>query len=84
MKSRLIKIGNSRGVRLPKAVIEQAGLNDEIELEVKRNGVLIRRSGHPRAGWDEAFRAMAEAGDDELIDGPLPPLTTFDLEEWEW
>lgn len=85
MKMQLIKIGNSRGVRLPKSVIEQVGLEDGIELEVRSNEVAIRPAKRkPRAGWAESFKAMAEAGDDALIDGPLPSLTKFDEEEWEW
>jgi len=84
VKTQLVKIGNSRGVRLPKSMIEQVGLDREIELEVQSDRIIIRKSGHPRAGWAEACRAMAACGDDELIDGPLPPLTSFDAQEWKW
>ena len=85
MKTQLIKIGNSRGVRLPKAIIEQLGLENEIELEVRPDEIALRPAKRkPRAGWAESFKAMAEAGDDALIDGPLPSLTKFDEEEWEW
>jgi antitoxin MazE len=85
MKTRLVKIGNSRGVRLPKTVIEQVGLDEDIELEVRGDEVAIRPAKRrPREGWAESFQAMAEAGDDALIDGPLPSLTKFDEEEWEW
>jgi antitoxin MazE len=85
MKAQLIKIGNSRGVRLPKAVIEQVGLDGEIELDVRSDEVAIRPAKRkPREGWAESFKAMAEAGDDALIDGPLPSLTKFDEDEWEW
>ena len=85
MKTQLIKIGNSRGVRLPKAVIEQVGLGNEIELEVRPDEIAIRPAKRkPRAGWAAAFKRMAEAGDDALIDAPLPSMTKFDEEEWEW
>ena len=84
MKTQLVKIGNSRGIRLPKSVIEHIGLKREVELEVQSDRIIIRKAGHPRAGWAEAFRAMAARGDDKLIDGELPPLTSFDTEEWEW
>jgi len=84
MKARLIKIGNSRGIRLPKALIEQAGLGTQVELEVEQDKIIIRAATHPRAGWAESFRLMHERGDDALIDGPLPSLTMFDEEEWEW
>lgn len=84
IKSQLIKIGNSRGIRLPKALIEQAGLEDEVELEAQRDRIVISRAGALRAGWEDACRLMAERGDDALVDGPLPSLTAFDDEEWEW
>jgi antitoxin MazE len=84
MKAKLIKVGNSRGVRLPKAVIDQVGLKDDIELEVQGETIVIRRAGHPRAGWEEACRLMAERGDDALIGGDSWPATRFDEEEWEW
>jgi antitoxin MazE len=84
MKTRLVKIGNSRGIRLPKAIIEQAGLDEEVELKVESNRLVIRAAKNPRAGWDEECRRMHECGDDVLIDGPQPSLTKFDEEEWEW
>ncbi|HEX5105139.1 MAG TPA: AbrB/MazE/SpoVT family DNA-binding domain-containing protein [Pirellulaceae bacterium] len=84
MKAKLIKVGNSRGIRLPKAIIEQAGLGDEVELDVRGDQVVIRAKTDPREGWEEACRRMHECGDDELLDGPLPSLTKFDAEEWEW
>lgn len=84
MRTRLIKIGNSRGIRLPKALIEQLGLGDSVELQVEGDRIVIRRVADPRAGWEEAAREMAKRGEDALIDGPLPALTAFDHEEWEW
>jgi antitoxin MazE len=84
MKTKLIKVGNSRGIRLPKAAIEQAGLDEEVELVIEDDQLIIRASKDPRAGWEEACRLMHERGDDVLIDGPLPSLTKFDEEEWEW
>lgn len=66
MRVPLIRIGNSKGARLPKGVIEQAGLGDEVELEVK-GGEVILSSGQPsRAGWEAAAWACREAGDDDL------------------
>lgn len=82
MKTQLIKIGNSRGIRLPKAIIEQVGLGQDVELRVEEGRIVIQAVDEdPRAGWEEACRLMAERGDDKLIDGPLPPLTPFDEEE---
>jgi antitoxin MazE len=74
MKVRLIRIGNSQGILIPKPLLEQAGLQDEVEIEVEGNRLVIHALGHPRAGWDEAFQAMSRQGDAALLDdGELPP-----------
>jgi antitoxin MazE len=83
MKTRIVRIGNSRGVRLPKPLLEQTGLPDEVEVEAQGNQLIIRPLRAPRAGWAEAFAAMGEAGDDRLLDRSLPP-SRFDREEWSW
>jgi len=84
VRTRIIKIGNSRGIRIPKALLEHAGLSEEVELEAQQNQVVIRAVGKPRQGWEEAFRAMAEHGDDQLVDEDLTGRTSWDEEEWEW
>lgn len=83
MKARLIRIGNSHGVRIPKTIIEQCGLTEEVELAVKDNVVIIAPRRGVRAGWEQAFQAMAEAGDDTLLI-PESSKPTWDEEEWEW
>ncbi len=87
MRTRIVKIGNSRGLRLPKAVLAQTGLQDEVEIEVRGNTLVIRAATHPRDGWDEAFREMAALGEEQRADDE--PWNTvadhsFDEEEWEW
>jgi antitoxin MazE len=85
MRTKLIKIGNSRGIRLPKAIIDQVRLGNEIELQVFGDEIVIRPANRkPREGWAESFRAMAETGDNVLPDWPQTSLTKFDDEEWEW
>jgi antitoxin MazE len=81
MKSRLVRIGNSRGVRLPKAIIEQAGLGDEIEVLVEDRGVVIVSARRPRAGWAEAARRL-KAESRGLLDPPT--ATRFEETEWQW
>jgi antitoxin MazE len=81
MKARLVRIGNSRGVRLPKAVIDQVGLEDEIELSVEGRHVVIAAGGRPRAGWAEAARDLGTASHG-LLDPATP--TRFDEDEWQW
>ncbi len=82
MKTRLIRIGNSRGVRLPKAIIAQAGLTEEVELDVRDGVVVIGRTALPRSGWADAAGEMAARDDDRLLDPPIP--THFDEREWTW
>jgi len=82
MRAHLVRIGNSRGVRLPKALIEQTGLSDVVELVVKEGKIVISRASSRRAGWADAAAQMAARGDDKLLDPPTS--TSFDAEEWEW
>jgi antitoxin MazE len=82
MKSRLIRIGNSRGVRLPKPLIDEAGLADEVELRVREGAIIISPANGPRQGWAEAAQQLGEHNEDGLVDGPTP--TRFDDEEWQW
>lgn len=82
MKASLVAIGNSRGVRIPKALLEQTRLKGELEMEVQGSQIVIRSARRVREGWDEAFSRMAAMGDDALLDPPLP--TEWDQTEWEW
>jgi antitoxin MazE len=83
VKARVIRIGNSRGVRLPKTLLAQSGIEDEVELEVQGESIIIRPVQSPRAGWDAAFAVMAATGDDALLDAELP-ASDWDKEEWTW
>ena len=82
-KTRIVRIGNSQGIRIPKPLLEQSGLGEEVEIEVRSNEIVIRAVTRPRAGWDEAFAAMSAEGDDALIE---PDVLTdrWDDEEWTW
>ncbi len=82
MKTRIVRIGNSRGIRLPKVLLEEAQLTDEVELQAEPGRIVIRRAGRPRAGWAVAAHRMRECGENQLLDSPTP--TRFDEEEWEW
>ncbi len=67
MRARVIKIGNSQGLRIPKPILEQTGIMDDVEIEVEKNRIIIRPVKNVREGWDAAFKNMGEKGDDELI-----------------
>ncbi|RPI78564.1 MAG: AbrB/MazE/SpoVT family DNA-binding domain-containing protein [Desulfobacteraceae bacterium] len=84
MRARIIKIGNSQGIRIPKPLLDQTGITDDVELEVEKTQIIIRPIFSPRLGWDEAFRKMAQKGDDILIDGNDPISNSWDEEEWQW
>jgi antitoxin MazE len=83
MKTELVRIGNSRGVRIPKPLIKQCGLVDTVELRVENNRLVISPERRPRQGWEEAFRAAGTAADDELLLEPAEP-NEFDRKEWQW
>ncbi len=84
LKTRIVKIGNSQGVRIPKLFLEQTQLSDNVELELQSDQIVIRSARRVREGWDAAFQAMAQHGDDQLLDGELVQGTSWDEDEWTW
>ncbi len=81
MKTAIIRIGNSRGVRIPKAILEQCNFGDEVELEVQGQQLTLKPVTQVRSGWSSAFKEMAEHQDDQLI---AFPENQWDEREWEW
>ena len=67
-RTRIVKIGNSQGIRIPKIIIDQLKLGEEVELAVQEGKLVIRPLRENRAGWEEQFKLMAEQGDDHLFD----------------
>ena len=61
---------------------EQSGVGEEVELEVQDNQILFRPASYPRQEWEEAFRSMAEQGDDLLLDKEIAVHTRWDIDEW--
>jgi len=85
VKARIVRIGNSRGIRIPKLLLDQLGLGSEVEITVEGDRLTIRSAQRrPRHGWDEQFCAMAEAHDDALLDAEVLSPTDWDRDEWEW
>ena len=84
MRASVVRIGNSRGIRIPKTILEQCGLGTTVELEVRQGQLVVRAAERPRSGWEEAFRRMAAQGDDALLDRGSLPSTRWDETEWEW
>ncbi len=82
LRANVIRIGNSRGIRIPKSLIDECHLGDTVDLSVVEGSLVVRRAAAPRLGWDDAFKGMAQAGDDTLLDQDT--RTEFDTTEWEW
>jgi antitoxin MazE len=83
MKTELVRIGNSRGIRIPKPLIEQCGFGDEVDLRVENECLIISPPRLPREGWEAKFRAAGPATDDEDLLGGAG-LNEFDRKEWRW
>jgi antitoxin MazE len=83
IKTNIVQIGNSKGIRLPKAVLEQCELNDQVELAVVDGAVVIKPIKSARENWDAAFQEMAANDDDALILGD-EVASKWDEEEWQW
>jgi antitoxin MazE len=87
MKTKLVQIGNSKGVRIPKALIEQAGLNGNVEMTVRGNELVLRSVKRPRAGWDEAMAKAVKEHGNELTEEDKEWMAfpnDFDEKEWKW
>ncbi len=83
IKAKVVRIGNSRGIRIPKVILDQYHINDKVELETKEDCVIIKSSHIAREGWEKEFLKMHESQDDVLmIDDSM--INDFDEEDWEW
>jgi antitoxin MazE len=81
----LIRIGNSQGVRIPKAIIEQAQLDEkELTFKVIENGLLIQPVKKPRQGWREQFESALHSQESGGIDHEWLNAPLVDDEDWEW
>ena len=81
-KTRIVRIGNSRGIRVPKGLLEHAQLPDEVELQAEHGRLVVRSAHGPRAGWAAAAKAMQARGEDQLLDAST--RTHFDEKDWQW
>ena len=82
MKTKIVRIRNSRGIRIPKSFIEEAGLENDIELRLVERGILVESASAPRDGWAEAARQVQDAEKKDTLDGLF--ATDFDESEWSW
>ena len=78
----IIPIGNSKGFRIPKVILEQCNIRDQIELEVENGRIILEPvQENPRQGWDDAFREMAANSDDSLL---ISESVDIEMDDWEW
>ena len=84
IKVKIIQIGNSKGIRLSKSLIEQYNMKDELVLETKKDWIVIRPAENPRAGWEKSFEKMRLMGDDALLDEGNELESEWDQVEWQW
>lgn len=81
-RTRIVRIGNSRGIRVPKLLLDEAGLPEEVELRAEPGRLVVRAATRPRTGWASKARLMRQRGDDVLLDAETP--THFDETDWRW
>ena len=81
IKSRIVQVGNSQGIGIPKTMLEQSGIVQNVEIEVRDNQIVITAASKARIGWSDAFARMVADGN-ELT--PLTVTDTWDETEWVW
>ena len=82
MQLDVVQIGNSKGIRIPKAILKQCQIEDQVDLEVEGGRIILEaRKKIPRKGWDKAFRVMAENQDDTLL---IDDTIDVEVDDWEW
>lgn len=80
MELSVIDIGNSKGIRLSKTILEKYNINDKIELILEKEYIILKPKTEPRKGWEKAFKKMHENGDDQLLMDDVFEDENF--EEW--
>lgn len=82
MKINLVAVGNSKGIRIPSAILKQCNIENQVELEVEKNRIVLKSiKSRPREGWDRAFRLMHERKDDTLL---FDEKVDIEVKDWEW
>jgi len=81
MEISVINIGNSKGIRLPKAILEQYNISEKLELILEKGRIILKPKSIPRKGWEKSFKQMNTNGDDKLLIESVFDDETF--EEWK-
>ncbi len=83
MKLKLVQIGNSLGIRIPKSLLQQCKFKKEVTVTIVNGNLVLSPSHNAREGWEDTFKKMAEVGDDALLDSETLEQS-FDVDNWEW
>jgi antitoxin MazE len=83
MRAELVRIGNSRGIRIPKPLIEQLGLGDVVDLRAEKDCLIISPGRRPRQDWEDAFHASGASEPEQHMLEDMEP-NEFDIKEWRW
>jgi antitoxin MazE len=82
MKATIVPIGNSKGIRIPKTILEQCNIEKEVVLEIEDQNIIIKPfKKEPRKNWAQYFRKMKERGEDQLF---IDDSIDLDATDWEW
>jgi antitoxin MazE len=82
VKTSIVRLGSKYAVRIPKALLDEAGLSGEVELRVEAGRIIVEPCRNPRAGWEEAAARLVAEGGDELLIGDF--VNDWDDEDWTW
>jgi len=80
--TRIVRIGNSQGIRVPRPLLEHAQLPEQVQLHAEPGRLVVRAAKGPRHGWADVARSMRARGEDSLPETTV--ATCFDAEEWTW
>lgn len=81
MLTDIIKIGNSKGIRIPAFILKECDIDKEVDIQVKEGRIIITPVKTPRAGWDRKFKEMRKNTDDVLL---INENVDIELEDWKW
>ena len=82
MRASIVPIGNSKGIRIPKMLLQECHIGKEVDLEMKGESIVIKPvKKEPRKGWEQAFKRMHENMDDQLL---IDDNIDLDMKSWEW
>lgn len=80
---KIVRIGNSKGLRLPKQMLEELELSELVQMETRGSELIIRSAQDLHEGWEESAKAMRTRNDDALLLGDIP-VSEWDSSEWNW